>query len=181
MKCKWILIGLIGLIGVSSCSQIEENMAGKDYYLWESYQISNTSSGEKNLYFYSEGVPKTIYAEIYNQAKPVLMTRENADKPLNELMDVTKVVLKPKQTILFYEPTVPEEKFDTPEATCLVHSGYGVSFYNIFRYAINLIGDSVQLSGEGLDSIVPMTNHEIWETLYDEKNFIYHHIWQISE
>lgn len=182
MKLKWILIVLIVLIGCSSCSQVEDNM-GKDYYLWESYQIANTSSGERTLYFYSQGAPKIVYAEIYNQSKPVFVTQENAVKPLSTLLEVTKVTLKPEQTVVFYEQTLPEDKFATPEARCLVHCGYGSSFYNSYRYraAANLIGDSVQIFREGQDSIISMANHEIWETWYDNKNFIYHHICQITK
>ena len=178
MKNKWLNIILASLLLLTSC--IGSREGGKDYYLWESYQIANTSSVEMTLSFYSNGTPKTVYVERYNQSDPVFVSKENAVKPLSELMEVMEISLQQGQSVLFYEPILSEDKSATPQATCLIDCGYGSSFFNIYRAAINIIGENVRISGVGQEIMISMTNHGIWETWYDETEFIYSHVWQIE-
>lgn len=182
MKYKWLLMVLLGL---SSCSLIEENINNKPYTgAYESYQIGNSSSSEVTLHFYSNGAPKKVYAEIYNQASPVFVTPETAEKPRAELLNVANVTLLSGQTILFYEliqtyehtyvgDTIPHT------ATSLLQKYY---YYN-FIPSKSLIGDSVVVSIKNQpDSVVPMmVVTDLWDTWYDEKNFIYFQYWHITD
>lgn len=184
MKVRWFIILILFL---SSCSWIEENMNGDDLTMNESYQIGNVSSDQITLHFYSNGVPKNVYAEVYNQTAPVYVTQENAVKPRGELLNVNNVSLMSGQTILFYElvgtydhthvgDTIP------PTASSLHHCGYGSAFYNLFRAARDIIGDSVVITGRGrVSTTIPMTDMEIWDTWYDNANYIYHHFWPIGD
>lgn len=181
MKRKSIYILLISLMSLSACSWIEDSMRSTDYSLLESYQIENTSSDELTLSFFREGEPCAVYGEILNQNGPIFITKENAVKLLSDILEVTHVTLQPGQTIIFYQTILPPDKLTAPTATCLKACGGGTSLSNIFRGAINFMGDSVNVSGSGRTaSSFPMTDSSIWETWYDEKNFIYYHLWQID-
>ncbi len=182
MKHRHLLVALVALIALVSCTH-----EGPDYYIYESYQIANTSSENKTLSFSSQGTPKYVYAQIFDQSDLVRVTQDNAIKSREELLHVTSLSLKPGQSALFYEliSTYEHTHVDDsipPTATSLHQCGYGSSFYNLFRMAINLMGDSIHISSEGqTDTIVPMTNKSIWQTWYDGKQFIYYHVWSIEK
>ena len=177
MKHKWLIIVLLGL---SSCTS--NNVP--DTTLHESYQIGNVSSNKVTLHFYSNGAPNKVYAEIYDQTNPVFVSLEKAVKPREALLNVSSVSLKAGQTVLFYKlvetyehnyvgDTIPHE------GTCLFDKHY----YYSYIPSRSAIGDSVVVSFENKpDSVVPMmVVTDIWETWYNNKNFIYYHYWRITE
>jgi len=177
MKHKWLIIVLLGL---SSCTS--NNVP--DTTLHESYQIGNVSSNKVTLHFYSNGAPNKVYAEIYDQTNPVFVSPEKAVKPREALLNVSSVSLKAGQTVLFYKlvetyehnyvgDTIPHE------GTCLFDKHY----YYSYIPSRSAIGDSVVVSFENKpDSVVPMmVVTDIWETWYNNKNFIYYHYWRITE
>jgi len=177
MKHKWLLIVLLGLV---SCTP--NNLP--DTTLHESYQIGNVSSNKVTLHFYSKGAPKKVYAEIYDRTNPVFVTPENAEKPRGELLNVSSVSLKSGQTVLFYKlvetyehdyvgDTIPHN------GTCLFDKHY----YYSYIPSRSVIGDSVVVSIENQpDSVVPMmVVTDLWETWYNDKNFIYYNYWRITE
>lgn len=176
MKYKWLLIAVLGL---SSCSWIEESIQNNNPYYshYESYQIGNNSSQNVKLSFYSQGEPKYVYAEIHNQSNPVFVQPENAIKPQSDLLAVSEISLNQGQTLLFYWPRIKDGNGEH-----IATSLNTKSYYYSFIPAIHLIGDSVIVSFENRpDSIVSLvTNTDIWETWYDEKNFIYCHFWRIE-
>ena len=176
MKHKWLIILLLGLV---SCTP--NNVP--DTTLRESYQIGNESSNKVTLHFYSNGAPNKVYAEIYDRTNPVFVTPENAEKPRGELLNVSSVSLNSGQTVLFYklvETYEHEYVGDTipHSATCLFDKHY----YYIFA-AKSVLGDSVVVSIENKpDSVVPMSIvTDIWETWYNDKDFIYYHYWRITK
>ena len=177
MKHKWLIILLLGLV---SCTP--NNVP--DTTLRESYQIGNESSNKVTLHFYSNGAPNKVYAEIYDRTNPVFVTPENAEKPRGELLHGSSVSLKSGQTVLFYklvETYEHEYVGDTipHEGTCLFDKHY----YYSYIPSRSAIGDSVVVSFENKpDSVVPMmVVTDIWETWYNNKDFIYYHYWRITE
>jgi len=177
MKHKWLIILLLGLV---SCTP--NNLP--DTTLRESYQIGNESSNKVTLHFYSKGAPKKVYAEIYDRTNPIFVSPNKAVKPREALLNVSSVSLKAGQTILFYklvETYEHEYVGDTipHEGTCLFDKHY----YYSYIPSRSAIGDSVVVSFENkLDSVVPMMIvTDIWETWYNDKDFIYYHYWRITE
>ena len=181
LSFRWFIIPslLVVIYTFTSCILYEQRRL-PDMYIRESYQINNASSHDISLRFYREGKPYTIYAETCDQESPIFVTPENAKKEIKLLSNDSILSLKAGQTALFYEP-INETMRDNPQATCLHISGSGSTFFNIFRGAINLIGDTVAIQSVGAsDSIVSINNKDLWETWYDEKNYIYYHFWRIE-
>ena len=151
---------------------------GHYYYLQDSYQICNTSPAAVSLRFEKEEKPYSVYAEIYNQPDPVIIPKDKAIKKVTELLHVTELQLKSGQTAVFYCLTGTREGNEIHKASCLKNCGYGGG---LVFYAVGMIGDYVTFSVAGeQDTTVSMNDPKLWQTWYDEKNFIYYHFWQIE-
>ena len=170
---KKVVVFSIIMIGLTSCLSMRE----PDLSTKESFQMGNTSSSEMTLRFYEEGKPIVVYAEIYNQSTPIFVPQTDDRKNIDSLMCDSILILKPGQTILFYD----RYRGNRGYLVCLPICGYGKSSLNLFVNLKPFIGDSVTASiANGVETPQPILNAELWETWYDEKEYIYYHFWRLQ-
>ena len=116
---KKVVVFSIIMIGLTSCLSMRE----PDLSTKESFQMGNTSSSEMTLRFYEEGKPIVVYAEIYNQSTPIFVPQTDDRKNIDSLMCDSILILKPGQTILFYD----RYRGNRGYLVCLPICGYGKS------------------------------------------------------
>lgn len=168
---KIIIIGIVAFL--TSCLSMNK----PDNSIKESFQIGNTSSQNVTLHFYEEGKPKAVCVEIYNQSYPVYVTRSESEKNIEKLLCDSALTLLAGQTALIYA----HYQWSHDMALSLRDCGSEASQLWLFMNQEYFIGDSVTVSYDGgIETVLPVRNAELWETWYDERNFIYYHFWRIE-
>lgn len=180
MRCNYInrlckiTVLLIAFAAFNSCYIWENRYVNGDYSCYESYQICNTLQQDIVLRFYEKGKSKTVYAEIYNQTSLISIDKSEAEKDAGGLLKGDQLTLKFGQTLLLYEPTSTYEGH--LRVTNLTRIGS-----HLLGASIRFIGDSMTVSIEnGAETPLPIRNAELWETWYDEKEYIYYHLWRVE-
>lgn len=167
---------LIIVISLSSC--LSRN---RPYYpIYESYQIVNTSSHDVVLHFYKENAPKTIYCEIKDQTGLWGVGKDSSSKDVSLLTKDSLLALSVGQTALLYSNE------DLRNSQTILYSLYpcGTSdgTLSLFCTQKYFIGDSVTFSMKDEEErALPLFQHELWETWYDNMNSIYYHCWRIKD
>lgn len=162
--------------GLSSCFQLKR----QDYSIYESFQIGNTSPQDVTLRFYQENAPKTVYYEIQPAASPVYPSLDNGFKDETALLSGSVVHLASGQSLLLYSKD-RQWNPGTTRYSCLYECGSSDSKLNVFFNRGFFVGDSVTVaSGDEEPSVLPVTRSELWDTWYDEKQFVYYHFWRIE-
>ena len=162
--------------GLSSCFQLKR----QDYSIYESFQIGNTSPQDVTLRFYQENAPKTVYYEILHIAGPFYPSRDNGFKDENALRAGSVVKIAAGHTLLLYSKD-RQWNPGTTRYSCLYECGSSDSKLNVFFNRGFFVGDSVTVaSGDEEPSVLPVTRSELWDTWYDEKQFVYYHFWRIE-
>ena len=171
---KIVLLAI--LVSLTSCLSLRR----QDYTVFESFQIGNSSSDEITLHFYNQGQPKIVYYELYDQSSLITVSRDSSIKEQSSMMSDSILTLAAQQSALLYSN---ENQWNPgTRVSCLYEcgGGYGQQFYVFFNRKF-FVGDSVVISSaETEGAILPLTQNELWETWYDEKNFIYYHLWRIE-
>ena len=157
------------LVMVAICLNSCFSLKNQHIEHFESFQIGNTSSQQVILHFYQDGKIMNIYHEIYDQSCLVYLKRENERKDIHLLQQDTVLTLNAGQTALLYA-----------KEYCLKWCSPGERLY-LFYSQKAFMGDRVIMSVKGRqDSILPIHDKELWETWYDEDQFIYYHFWRIE-
>lgn len=170
---KKLLYILSSIVCLTSC--FSQNR--QDYTIKESFQIGNTSSREVTLRFYEEGKPKAVYAEIYNQSYPVYVARTESEKNIESLSCDSALTLAAGQTALLYAPNQWSPNMAMSLCDC-ANEGKKLWLFINQKY---FIGDRVIVSdSDEKETVLAVQNAELWETWYDEKNFVYYHFWRIE-
>lgn len=172
---KKILLLAVAVV-FSSCFSLRR----QDYSIFESFQIGNTSPHDVTLHFYQADTPKTVYYEILHTAGPVYPSRDNGFKDENALQSGSVVKIAAGHTLLLYSKD-RQWNPGTTRYSCLYECGSSDSKLNVFFNRGFFVGDSVTVaSGDEEPSVLPVTRSELWETWYDEKQFVYYHFWRIE-
>ena len=173
---KFILIAFVA--GMTSCLSLNR----PDYTLWESYQIGNFSSQDVTVNFYEQGAPKMVYAEMNDQGFVTGLTKMDS-KLCTDLWSGTQMTLVPGQTaFLYYYYTNSNDT--TPRSRAYNMSICGNSDHRLYLFQEQqyYFGDSVTVSVNGAEATpIPIRDGALWETWYDERNFVYYHYWRITE
>lgn len=162
------------LVGMSSCF----SMKREDYSLYESFQINNSSAQEVTLHFYKKGEPMTVYYEVCDQML-AYVDGDNCSREQSTLLRDSVITLPSGRTILFY---AYEQKWNPNNfATSLRYCGSSDSQLFLFANRTAFLGDSVNIAlPNTVPQVLPIEKNEQWETWYDEKKFIYLHLWRIE-
>ena len=171
---KWILIAVA--LAMTSCFELRE----PDYSLYESFQITNTTSNEVTLRFYQDGTPKTVYADLFDQA-PVCMTvgGSQADSASLQRGDLLKIPAG--QTAVFYMYESERNTRKRANAFYYFGSSHDGFFFPFFSSRSAFLGDSVTISVQDAEPVtLPLNKNELWETWYNKKEFVYYHLWRIE-
>ncbi len=162
------------LVGMSSCF----SMKREDYSLYESFQINNSSAQEITLRFYEEGEPTIVYYEVCDQT-PVFVDVDNCLREPLALLRDSVLTIHIGQTILFYG--YEQNRSPHNMATSLRYCGASDSQLFLFSNRKAFLGDSVNIATpHTAPQVLPIDSDEQWETWYDDKNFIYLHLWRIE-
>ena len=171
---KVILLTVI--VGLSSCYSLQK----QDYSIYESFQIGNTSEHEVTLRFYQNNAPKNVYYEVANTSNLIYVSRDDNFKEKNSLAVGSAITLAAGQMVLFYT----QDHLWNPDMLryrCLNECGSSNNALFIFLNRALFVGDSVTISYAGeQESLLPMLHNELWETWYDEEEYIYYHFWRIE-
>ena len=169
---KWILI--VVSVAMTSCFQLR----GPDYSLYESFQITNTTSDEVTLRFYQNGTPKTVYADLFDQA-PVCITVDSCEVDSASLQRGEMLKIAAGQTAVFYMYWI-QSKVAKPFRYC-GRSSDGYQSFSFFSSRSAFLGDSVTISVQDVEPVtLPLNKDELWETWYNKKEFVYYHLWRIE-
>lgn len=170
------IILLMAIVGFSSCYSLQE----QDYSIYESFQIGNSSAHEIILRFYQNNAPKNVYYEVANTPNPIYVSGNDNYKEKNSLAVGSTITLAAGQMVLFYT----QDRFGNPDKSryrCLSECGSSNNALFIFLNRVLFVGDSVTVSYAGeQESILPISQNELWETWYDEEKFTYYHFWRIE-
>ena len=159
----------------NSCYLWENRYVNGDHSCYESYQIGNTSQQNVTLHFFEKGKPKIVYAEVYNQTSLIPVDKEKAEIEATNVLTGDKLILASGETALLYETAQAYETGHLKVTSLTTIGSY------ITGTSIRFIGDSVIVSvDDETETVFPVRNAELWETWYDEKNFIYYHFWRIE-
>ena len=171
---KTILIACVA--GLTSCFSLKE----PGYYIYELYQISNNSSQSVTLRFYQEDTLKTVYADIWEGS--FLYNDKLEKKGWDKLWIGSFLSLNTGQTALLYRYYNPYNHPNaSPNYFFYIGNSTSIGTSRFFSYLNHVVGDSITISvGEDSEQIYPIQNPELWETWYDEDQFIYYHFWRIE-
>ena len=168
------------LLTIAVCLASCFSMKRETYALYECFQIGNTSSETVTVRFYEKGKPLIVHYDVYDQSSPVAVSLSDSKKDRAEVQSGSELALDAGQTALFYSDR------NTLNPGGMVNSLYSCGTsdgeFSLFFNRSFFLGDSVTVAVPGIEPIeLPVDNNELWETWYDEKKFIYYHLWRMNE